>query len=88
VDKLEDLARDDPSVRQQLRELLDSEDPLTVALRARVRGALTYWFMDEADLLEGPPLQLDTASPFLIVRVVTDADIARQVRRPRRLRAS
>jgi hypothetical protein len=43
VDKLEDLARDDPSVRQQLRELLDSEDPLTVALRARVRGALTYY---------------------------------------------
>jgi hypothetical protein len=30
---------------------------------------------------EGPPLQLEISSPYLIVRVVTDEDIARQVGR-------
>lgn len=50
MDKLEDHARDDEEVRKQLRELLQANDPEARQLCARVRSALAYWFMDEADL--------------------------------------
>jgi hypothetical protein len=55
VDKLEDHARDDETVRKQLRELLQANHPDARQLCARVRSALAYWFMDEADLQVPPP---------------------------------